>query len=114
MDVQIYPFEKLTFEPLSDKTARRYVHGEKATLAQSQLKKGALIAEHQHPYEQISYVTHGSIKVTINNTAHVVNHGEVIIIPSNISHQMEALEDALVIDIYTPTRDDWIRGSDSL
>jgi len=34
-------------------------------------------------------------------------------IPPNTIHSAEALEDSLVVDVYSPIRDDWVRGEDS-
>ncbi len=113
MDVQLFPFEKLHFEKLTDKTSRRYVSGEKATLANFQLKKGAIVPEHHHPNEQISYVLNGCIKVTVPDKDFLVHSGEVIIIPSNIPHQFEAVDDSLVLDVFCPIREDWINGTDT-
>jgi quercetin dioxygenase-like cupin family protein len=39
--------------------------------------------------------------------------GEVLRIPSNLTHRAEALEDTLDVDIFAPPRADWLDGSDT-
>jgi quercetin dioxygenase-like cupin family protein len=36
----------------------------------------------------------------------------VVRIPPGVVHGVEALEDSLVVDVYSPIRDDWVRGED--
>ena len=49
----------------------------------------------------------GSPKATANMPA-----GEVLVIPSNVFHKAEALEDTLDVDIFSPPRQDWIDKTD--
>jgi quercetin dioxygenase-like cupin family protein len=41
-----------------------------------------------------------------------VRGGEVLQIPANVRHEVEVLEDALVVDVFSPVRQDWIDGTD--
>jgi len=113
MDKKLIAFEKLPAEHLSDKITRRYVHGEKAMFVRFELKKGAIIPEHQHPNEQITYILSGSVRVTIAGEDWIVKKGEVVIIPSNVPHAFEALEDTIDFDLFSPPRQDWLTGDDT-
>jgi quercetin dioxygenase-like cupin family protein len=42
----------------------------------------------------------------------IVSAGEVLVIPSNVVHKAEALEDTLDVDIFSPPRQDWIDKTD--
>jgi unsaturated pyranuronate lyase len=42
-----------------------------------------------------------------------VRAGEVLVIPSNLPHSAEALEDCVDIDVFSPPRADWLDGSDA-
>jgi quercetin dioxygenase-like cupin family protein len=112
-EVKLYPFEKMPNEQLSDKISRRYVYGEKEMLVRFELKKGAIIPEHHHPSEQITYILSGAVKVTIQGKDYFVRKGEVLIIPPNVPHKFEALEDTIDIDVFSPPREDWIKGTDT-
>lgn len=113
MDIKHISFDKLEPEKLSDKITRRYVHGEKGMLVRFELKKGAVIPKHHHPNEQITYIMSGRVKVTMEGKDYVVRSGEVLIIPPNVPHQFEALEDTIDIDVFSPPREDWLTGKDS-
>jgi quercetin dioxygenase-like cupin family protein len=113
MDVKFIEFEKMPNEALSDKISRRYVYGEDAMLARFVFKKGAIVPEHQHPSEQITYILKGAVKVTVQGKEIIVRSGEVLIIPPNVLHKFEALEDTIDLDIFSPPREDWIKGTDS-
>jgi hypothetical protein len=39
--------------------------------------------------------------------------GESVVIPSEVPHAVEALEDSVVLDVFSPVRDDWVRGDDA-
>jgi quercetin dioxygenase-like cupin family protein len=42
-----------------------------------------------------------------------VRAGEVLVIPSDLPHKADALEDSSVIEIFSPIRLDWIQGTDN-
>jgi quercetin dioxygenase-like cupin family protein len=42
-----------------------------------------------------------------------VHSGEILVIPSNVPHSAEALEDTVDLDIFCPPRADWISGTDA-
>jgi quercetin dioxygenase-like cupin family protein len=113
MDVQFFQFEKMPSEKLSDTISRRYVYGKEAMLARFVFKKGAIVPEHKHPSEQITYILKGAVKVTTQGKEIIVRSGEVLIIPPNVLHKFEALEDTIDLDVFSPPREDWIEGTDS-
>ena len=39
--------------------------------------------------------------------------GDSLQIPSNAPHSVEALEDSVAVDLFSPVREDWIRGDDA-
>ena len=56
----------------------------------------------------------GALRFTLDDgRVIVVGAGQVLVIPSNMPHQAEAVEDTLDLDVFTPPRADWIAGSDA-
>ncbi len=108
-----YEFEKMPFEKMSDKIGRKYITGENAMLAYFDLKKGAIIPEHHHINEQITYIIRGKVRVLIGKEEFIVRAGEVLHIPPNTPHRFEALEDSIDLDIFSPIRQDWLEGTDT-
>ena len=106
--LQDMPVEHLN--PLMD---RQFVAGERSMLARIILRKGSIVPQHSHDNEQITYVLEGALKFVIEGKELIVRGGEILIIPSNMPHSAEALEDTVDLDIFCPPREDWIRGTDA-
>lgn len=100
-------------EAMTDKLSRRFVNGERITVAQILLAKGCKMQAHQHENEQICCVLEGSINFNVGGQKVLVNAGDVLVIPPNVPHGIEALEDSLAMDIFSPIRQDWLDGDDS-
>jgi quercetin dioxygenase-like cupin family protein len=100
-------------EQLTPEIARRYVSGEKLTVARFELKRGCLIPEHQHENEQICSIFEGALKFVMGSKEFVIRGGEMLVIPPNQPHSAEALEDCLAIDVFAPPRADWAAKQDA-
>jgi len=108
-----YVWEKLEKEPLGPSITRRMLSGEKITLAQFFLAKGAAVPEHRHESEQIAYVVEGALQFQLEGREVVVSAGEALVIPSMVPHSAVALEDTFDIDVFSPIRSDWIAKDDA-
>lgn len=107
-------FNRIPVEALSALIDRQYVYGERIMVARLVLRKGALVPEHSHENEQVTYVVEGALRFTMGDGRVItVSAGEVLVIPSNLPHQVDALQDTLNIEIFSPPRADWIAGADS-
>jgi quercetin dioxygenase-like cupin family protein len=65
--------------------------------------------EHSHPHEQFSYCTKGRIEFTIDGQKQVIGAGETIYIPSGAKHGAKALEPSILLDTFTPVREDLVK-----
>jgi quercetin dioxygenase-like cupin family protein len=70
------------------------------------LKDGSRVAEHKHPEEQISYVVSGRLRFYVDGVAQELGPGESIYVPSNVVHAVDALEESLALDTFSPPRQD--------
>jgi quercetin dioxygenase-like cupin family protein len=103
-------------EDLNEKLARRLVTGERIMLAHVYLKKGCVVPRHSHENEQLTYVLEGALHFWLGEDGKrevTVRAGEVLVIPSNVPHKAEALEDTLDVDVFSPPRQDWLDGTDA-
>ena len=82
-------------------------------IAHVYLKRGALVPEHSHHNEQLTYILEGALRFTIGGETIDVGAGEVLAIPAHVSHMAEALEDTLDVDVFTPPREDWLAKTDA-
>jgi len=107
-------FDSIPVEHLSPLIDRQFVYGERAMLARLVLRKGAIVPRHSHENEQITYVLEGALRFTMGDGRVItVGAGQVLVIPSNMPHQAEVLEDTIDLDIFDPPRADWIAGTDA-
>ena len=72
------------------------------------LYKGWAGARHSHPHEQIVYVVRGRIKVVVGNNGFELGSGDSFVVAGGIEHEAAALEDSLVVDVFTPSRHDYM------
>lgn len=103
-------------EQLNPLATRQYVHGTQSMLCRFALTKGCLIPIHSHHNEQISFVVEGSLRFVLGadqDDIRLVRTGEILIIPGNIPHSAEALEDSIAFDVFAPPRQDWIDKDDA-
>jgi quercetin dioxygenase-like cupin family protein len=105
-------WDSVPLEQMSDVISRKLITGEKAMVAQVFLKKGAVVPEHVHENEQITYILEGALKFELEGREVVVAKGEVLYIPSNVPHRAVAMEDTLDLDIFSPPRFDWLHKDD--
>jgi quercetin dioxygenase-like cupin family protein len=85
----------------------KFVHSEKMTIVRWRVEAGASLPEHHHPHEQIGLCLAGRLAVFINGGTTVMEAGDVLVIPSGTRHGAEALAETLLIDVFTPVREDY-------
>jgi unsaturated pyranuronate lyase len=100
-------------ESLTPAIGRQVVHTERLTVARILLGRGAVVPEHAHEHEQVANVLEGRLRFRVGDDEQIVVAGESVIVPSGVPHSVEALEAAVVLDVFVPARDDWIRGDDA-
>ena len=84
-----------------------YVHGDLHTLGYIVIKKGSVVPEHRHPHEQITFVLEGQFDMKIDGEPHALTSGMYHIIHSNVTHSGVAITDCLIIDTFSPVREDY-------
>jgi quercetin dioxygenase-like cupin family protein len=113
--VTFYRWNDMPKERVSDELDRRLITGEQVMLTHVYLKKGAIVPQHNHHNEQISYILEGALRFWIGEDESEVidvRAGEVLHIPSLVKHKAEALEETVDVDIFSPPRQDWLNKTD--
>jgi quercetin dioxygenase-like cupin family protein len=72
-------------------------------------EKGAVGAPHSHPHEQISYVMEGKFEYAVNGEKYILEKGDTYHTLPNVIHGVVALEKGVLIDIFTPIREDFLK-----
>jgi quercetin dioxygenase-like cupin family protein len=81
--------------------------GEKLMLVEVHFEPGAKGYVHQHPHEQATYVLRGKVLFSLNGEQIELKTGDNLLIPSNALHGAEALEETLLLDVFSPPRQDF-------
>jgi quercetin dioxygenase-like cupin family protein len=110
-----FRWDDMPKETVSALLDRRLVTGERMMLTHVYLKKGCIVPQHHHENEQITYILEGALRFWLGedmSEERVLRAGDVLVIPSNLPHKAEALEDTLDVDVFSPPRQDWLDGTD--
>ncbi|HXF51907.1 MAG TPA: cupin domain-containing protein [Dehalococcoidia bacterium] len=89
-------------------TRRTLSSGERTTLVEITLSRGAVVPEHTHPHEQVGYVVSGRIRCRIGDETRELRAGDSYLAPGGVPHVVEALEDAVCVDIFSPVREEFL------
>ncbi len=111
--MKLYSWSTLPLETLNASASRKVIHSSRITVARLFLKAGAVVAEHHHENEQITMLQSGRLKFIFPGEEIELTGGQVLEIPSNLPHRVEALEDSEAVDLFAPIREDWLRGDDA-
>lgn len=71
------------------------------------LQRGSEVPAHSHMNDQVGYIIFGSLSVTIGEETRILSPGDNYAVPGGIVHSVRALVDTLVIDVFSPPRDDY-------
>jgi quercetin dioxygenase-like cupin family protein len=63
---------------------------------------------HTHPHEQVGYVAAGRFEITMAGEKTVVGIGDTYYVPPGVEHGVIALEEGILIDVFTPQREDFL------
>ena len=80
---------------------------DEAMLCEFFLQREAIVPPHSHKNDQVGYVIYGGVEMTIGDQVRIMQPGESYAIPGGIIHSARALVDSLVIDAFSPPRDDY-------
>ncbi|WP_070968846.1 cupin domain-containing protein [Vibrio sonorensis] len=69
---------------------------------------GSIGALHSHPHEQLTYVLSGKFEFVIGDEKRIVCAGDTMYKRPNIEHGCKCLEEGVLLDIFTPRRNDFL------
>lgn len=89
-------------------TRRVLAYNDKLFLAEHKMVKGWAGAVHSHPHDQMVYVVRGHLQITCQGKIIDVRTGDTFVVRGGVEHGASAIEDSLVVDVFTPCREDYI------
>jgi quercetin dioxygenase-like cupin family protein len=83
-------------------------YDDRIMLVKVKFEKGAVGAVHQHHHSQVSYVESGEFELTIGDEKKILKTGDGFFVPSNSLHGSVCLEPGVLIDVFSPQREDFL------
>jgi quercetin dioxygenase-like cupin family protein len=85
------------------------VVGEKMLFSEFRMEKGSRLPLHSHPQEQTGRLLQGKILLSIGNEKSEILPGDCWVVPGNVEHEAEVMEEAIAIEVFSPVREDYLR-----
>ena len=84
------------------------VHGQNTLMGEFRFDRGAKIPSHAHPHEQTGILISGRLRFQIDGEIIEAEAGDSWNIAGGIPHAAEALEGSVVVEVFTPVREDYL------
>ena len=95
-----------------DEGIRRKILGfdDKFMMTLVEFRKNSHGSVHTHPHRQVTYIVYGSFEVIIENEKKLLKKGDSFFIPPSVEHGVCAIEDALLVEVFSPAREDFFKN----
>ncbi len=93
---------------MSDPVRTVLAHSPDLMVVRFAFEAGDQGALHSHHHVQSTYVQSGRYRFSVDAREFEVGPGDAFVIPSNATHGCTCLEGGLLIDSFTPRRDDFL------
>ena len=90
-------------------TRRILSYSDQLMMCEISFDTGAKGNFHHHPHEQITYVAKGAFAFTIDGETKEVRAGDSVLMPSNAEHGVTCLEEGILVDVFSPKREDFLK-----
>ena len=90
-------------------TRRTLVASQVLMICEFTFEPGVTIPMHSHPHEQVGYVVVGCVEMTVADHTATLTAGDSYYAPSDVPHGALTLEPTIIIDTFTPPREDYIK-----
>lgn len=102
--------EEVDWQELEQGISRKVMsYTDEIMLVKVKFKKAAVGIRHHHPNLQMSYIAKGIFEVSIGDDTTELKEGDVYFAPSDVEHGVVCKEDGVLIDVFSPARQDFLK-----
>ena len=102
--------KEMEWEEVAPGMRRKFMgYDDEIMMVKVQFDKGGIGQRHAHFHSQTTYVVSGSFEVAIGDKKEILNEGDGFYIPPNVEHGAVCLEDGILIDVFSPIREDFMK-----
>ncbi|HIM74572.1 MAG TPA: cupin domain-containing protein [Candidatus Marinimicrobia bacterium] len=103
----------MKWEVLGGGVSRKFLgYNNQIMMVLVKFETGAEGTPHHHFHTQATYVAEGSFEFTIDGEKKVVNGENGVYIEPNLIHSAVCLKEGMLVDVFSPIREDFLDGSD--
>lgn len=104
--------KSMDWEELGGGVSRKFLgYDNQIMMVQVKFEEGAEGTPHDHFHTQATYVAAGKFEFDINGVKQIVSAGDGVYIEPNLIHGAKCLEAGMLIDVFSPVREDFLSGS---
>ncbi|RKR80763.1 quercetin dioxygenase-like cupin family protein [Mucilaginibacter gracilis] len=100
---------EIKWETPAEKVKRQvFGYDDKIMLVKAKFETGGIGTLHQHPHSQVTYVESGVFEMQIGDEKRIIKQGDGYYVPPEVIHGCVCIEAGLLIDVFSPLREDFI------
>ena len=104
--------KEMKWEDLGGGVQRQFLgYDNQIMMVKVKFDKGAEGAPHEHFHTQSTFCASGKFEFTIDGEKKIVEAGDGVYISPNLLHSAICLEEGILIDVFSPVREDFLDGS---
>jgi len=104
--------QNMEWEELGGGVSRKFLgYDNQIMMVQVKFDAGAMGSAHSHFHTQATYCASGKFEFEIDGVKQIVNAGDGVYIEPNLVHSAVCLEEGMLIDTFSPVREDFMDGS---
>lgn len=101
----------LEWEEVAPGMKRKFMgYDDEIMMVKVKFDKGGIGARHAHIHSQTTYVVSGEFEVGIGDEKKILKEGDGFYIPPNVEHGAVCLKEGVLIDVFSPIREDFMNG----
>ena len=102
-------WDTIPVERVAEGIERQMVVGEKLMICRLTIQPRVVTAVHSHEHEQVTMVERGTVLYLIDGKELLCSTGDVLHFPPNLPHGATMMdEEVVLVDIFTPRREDFL------
>jgi quercetin dioxygenase-like cupin family protein len=102
-------WSSIPVERIADGIERQLIYGDRLMVCRLRFAPHVVTAVHSHAHEQMTLVERGSVRFTVDGQERIARAGDVLHFPSHVQHGATMLdEEVVLVDIFSPIREDFL------
>lgn len=103
--------EAINWEELGGGVSRKFLgYDNQIMMVKVKFEEGAKGAPHKHFHTQATYCVSGRFEFEIDGVKQIIKAGDGVYIQPNLLHSAVCLEEGMLIDTFSPVREDFLSG----